>query len=53
MMDWMEESEENQNQKYWSGWSLRRPKRRLVINNYLSAVVFVMSAFAVMANYSA
>lgn len=53
MNHWMEDSEQTADQKHWSGWTMRRPKRRLALNNYLSAIVFMMSAFVVMANYSA
>ena len=52
MKNW-ENLELSSDQKHWSAWTARRPKRRLAVNNYMSALVFAMSAFAVLANYSA
>ena len=51
MYTW-DETEDTASQKHWSGWSTRRPKKTLKINNYLSAVVFTLSAFVVMTTYT-
>ncbi len=48
MSDWTD-FEQSINQKHWSKWSMRRPKKTLALNNYLSAGVFSLSAYVVFA----
>ncbi len=50
MSNWIESSERTAKQEHWSAWS-RPPKRVRIINNYMAAGVFSMSAFVVMANF--
>ncbi len=50
MSRWTETSERDPKQEHWTSWS-RPPKRMRMVNNYMAAGVFSMSAFVVMANF--
>ncbi|MDJ0824810.1 MAG: hypothetical protein QNJ16_04840 [Rhodobacter sp.] len=49
MYDW-ETNGLSPDQAHWSKWTAR-PRKTIKTNNYLSALVFAMSAFVVAANY--
>jgi hypothetical protein len=51
-MNYWDALEQTDDQKHWSGWNMRRPARTIKINNYASALVFGLSAFVMLAQYT-
>ncbi len=47
MTKWNFESEEQDPKKHWNAWKLQRDKKKIQLNNYLSAGVLLLATVVV------